>query len=49
MCLAASKNFSTVCTLRFLIGLAESTFYPAIQVGPSFMATITTADVHHSI
>ncbi|KAI9507764.1 MFS general substrate transporter, partial [Russula earlei] len=29
--LAASKNFSTLCALRFLVGLAESTFYPAIQ------------------
>ncbi|KAH9969935.1 major facilitator superfamily domain-containing protein [Russula compacta] len=31
MCLAAGKNFSTVCALRFLIGLAESTFYPTFQ------------------
>ncbi|KAI0301693.1 MFS general substrate transporter [Multifurca ochricompacta] len=31
MCLATSKNFTQVCALRFLVGLAESTFYPAIQ------------------
>ncbi|KAI9441913.1 MFS general substrate transporter [Lactarius indigo] len=31
MCLALSKNFSTLCAIRFLVGLAESTFYPAIQ------------------
>ncbi|KAH9916186.1 MFS general substrate transporter [Amylocystis lapponica] len=31
MCLAASTNFSTLCALRFLVGLAESSFYPAIQ------------------
>jgi len=33
MSLASSKNFSTLCALRFLVGLAESTFYPAMQVG----------------
>lgn len=31
MCLALSKNFSTLCAIRFLVGLAESTFYPGIQ------------------
>ncbi|KAI0288707.1 MFS general substrate transporter [Russula brevipes] len=31
MCLALSKNFSTLCAIRFLVGLAESVFYPAIQ------------------
>ncbi|VDC07710.1 unnamed protein product [Peniophora sp. CBMAI 1063] len=31
MCLAASKNFSTLVAIRFFVGLAESTFYPAIQ------------------
>ncbi|KAI0276188.1 MFS general substrate transporter [Russula aff. rugulosa BPL654] len=31
MCLAASKGFSTLCAVRFFIGLAESTFFPAIQ------------------
>ncbi|KAI0253642.1 MFS general substrate transporter [Lactifluus subvellereus] len=31
LCLAVSKNFSTLCAIRFLVGLAESTFYPAIQ------------------
>ncbi|KAF8491461.1 major facilitator superfamily domain-containing protein [Russula emetica] len=31
MCLAASKSFSTLCAVRFFIGLAESTFFPAIQ------------------
>lgn len=31
MCLAGSKRFSTLIALRFLVGLAESTFYPAIQ------------------
>ncbi|KAH9014762.1 MFS general substrate transporter [Lactarius pseudohatsudake] len=31
MCLALSINFSTLCAIRFLVGLAESTFYPAIQ------------------
>ncbi|KAI0741232.1 MFS general substrate transporter [Irpex lacteus] len=31
MVLAASKNFSTLVAVRFFVGLAESTFYPAIQ------------------
>ncbi|KAI0032098.1 MFS general substrate transporter [Vararia minispora EC-137] len=31
MCLAASRNFSTLVAIRFFVGLAESTFYPAIQ------------------
>ncbi|KAH9165042.1 major facilitator superfamily domain-containing protein [Lactarius sanguifluus] len=31
MCLALSKNFLTLCTIHFLVGLAESTFYPTIQ------------------
>ncbi|KAH9985455.1 MFS general substrate transporter [Russula vinacea] len=31
MCLAASDGFSTLCAIRFFIGLAESTFFPAIQ------------------
>ncbi|KAJ3557664.1 hypothetical protein NM688_g1349 [Phlebia brevispora] len=31
MVLASSKNFSTLVGVRFLVGLAESTFYPAIQ------------------
>lgn len=31
MCLALSKSFSTLCAIRFLVGLAESTFYPGIQ------------------
>lgn len=35
MCLAASKNFSTLVVIRFFVGLAESTFYPAIQVSLS--------------
>lgn len=34
LCLAMSKNFSTLCAIRFLVGLAESTFYPAMQVSP---------------
>ena len=34
MCLALSKNFSTLCAIRFLVGLAESTFFPGIQVSP---------------
>jgi predicted MFS family arabinose efflux permease len=32
LCLAASDSFSTLCAIRFFIGLAESTFFPAIQV-----------------
>ena len=35
MCLALSKNFSTLCAIRFLVGLAESTFFPGIQVSPN--------------
>ncbi|KAI5832240.1 MFS general substrate transporter [Schizophyllum commune Tattone D] len=31
MILASSKNFSSVLAIRFFVGLAESTFYPAIQ------------------
>ncbi|THH21258.1 hypothetical protein EW146_g270 [Bondarzewia mesenterica] len=31
MCLASSKNFTTLVIVRFFVGLAESTFYPAIQ------------------
>lgn len=31
MILATTKNFSSVVALRFFVGLAESTFYPAIQ------------------
>ncbi|KAK0205081.1 MFS general substrate transporter [Desarmillaria ectypa] len=31
MLLSTSKNFSQICALRFFVGLAESTFYPAIQ------------------
>ncbi|KAI0090926.1 MFS general substrate transporter [Irpex rosettiformis] len=31
MVLAASNNFSTLVAIRFFVGLAESTFYPAIQ------------------
>ncbi|KAG7451448.1 MFS general substrate transporter [Guyanagaster necrorhizus] len=31
MLLSTSKNFSHICALRFFVGLAESTFYPAIQ------------------
>ncbi|KAI0309610.1 MFS general substrate transporter [Amylostereum chailletii] len=31
MCLAASNSFSSVVAIRFFVGLAESTFYPAIQ------------------
>ncbi|KAH9924098.1 MFS general substrate transporter [Amylocystis lapponica] len=31
MSLASAKTFSTVIAIRFLVGLAESTFYPAIQ------------------
>ena len=35
MCLALSKNFSTLCAIRFLVGLTESTFFPGIQVSPN--------------
>ncbi|KAL6301177.1 major facilitator superfamily domain-containing protein [Sparassis latifolia] len=31
MTLASAKNFSTIVAIRFLVGLAESTFYPAMQ------------------
>ncbi|KAI0715821.1 MFS general substrate transporter [Cerioporus squamosus] len=31
MVLASAKNFETLLAVRFLVGLAESTFYPAIQ------------------
>ncbi|RPD59697.1 MFS general substrate transporter [Lentinus tigrinus ALCF2SS1-6] len=31
MVLASAKNFETLVAVRFLVGLAESTFYPAIQ------------------
>ncbi|KAI1797076.1 MFS general substrate transporter [Ganoderma leucocontextum] len=31
MVLASAKNFETLIIVRFLVGLAESTFYPAIQ------------------
>ncbi|TBU41641.1 MFS general substrate transporter [Dichomitus squalens] len=31
MTLASAKNFETLLAVRFLVGLAESTFYPAIQ------------------
>ncbi|KAI9000475.1 MFS general substrate transporter [Trametes punicea] len=31
MVLASAKNFETLIAVRFLVGLAESTFYPAIQ------------------
>ncbi|KAH9913576.1 MFS general substrate transporter [Epithele typhae] len=31
MILATSKNFETLVVIRFFVGLAESTFYPAIQ------------------
>ncbi|PIL35309.1 MFS general substrate transporter [Ganoderma sinense ZZ0214-1] len=31
MVLASAKNFETLIVVRFLVGLAESTFYPAIQ------------------
>ncbi|KAM5539259.1 hypothetical protein V8D89_007132 [Ganoderma adspersum] len=31
MVLASAKNFETLVIVRFLVGLAESTFYPAIQ------------------
>ncbi|KAI0707062.1 MFS general substrate transporter [Earliella scabrosa] len=31
MVLASAKNFETLIAVRFFVGLAESTFYPAIQ------------------
>ncbi|KAI0080980.1 MFS general substrate transporter [Panus rudis PR-1116 ss-1] len=31
MVLASAKNFETLVAVRFFVGLAESTFYPAIQ------------------
>ncbi|KAK0223546.1 MFS general substrate transporter [Armillaria fumosa] len=31
MLLSTTNNFSSICALRFFVGLAESTFYPAIQ------------------
>ncbi|KAK0194100.1 MFS general substrate transporter [Armillaria mellea] len=31
MLLSTTHNFSSICALRFFVGLAESTFYPAIQ------------------
>lgn len=31
MTLASAKNYPTLIAIRFLVGLAESTFYPAIQ------------------
>ena len=31
MVLASANNFSTLVAIRFFVGLAESTFYPAIQ------------------
>ncbi|KAH8092630.1 MFS general substrate transporter [Cristinia sonorae] len=31
MVLASAKNFNTLIAVRFFVGLAESTFYPAIQ------------------
>ncbi|KAK7682553.1 hypothetical protein QCA50_014353 [Cerrena zonata] len=31
MVLASAKNFETLLVIRFFVGLAESTFYPAIQ------------------
>ncbi|KAI0819272.1 MFS general substrate transporter [Trametes gibbosa] len=31
MVLASAKNFETLVVVRFFVGLAESTFYPAIQ------------------
>ncbi|EIW57174.1 MFS general substrate transporter [Trametes versicolor FP-101664 SS1] len=31
MVLASAKNFETLIVVRFFVGLAESTFYPAIQ------------------
>ena len=30
--LASSKSFTTLVVVRFFVGLAESTFYPGIQV-----------------
>lgn len=50
MCLAASKDFSTLCAIRFFIGLAESTFFPAIQVCSWFhmMGVLTTANGNYS-
>lgn len=31
MLLATSKNFTHLIVIRFFVGLAEATFYPAIQ------------------
>jgi len=31
MTLASSKNITTLCAIRFLVGLAEASFYPCIQ------------------
>ncbi|KAH9913575.1 major facilitator superfamily domain-containing protein [Epithele typhae] len=31
MTLASAKNFETLLVIRFFVGLAEATFYPAIQ------------------
>ena len=45
MCLALSKSFSTLCAIRFLVGLAESSFYPGIQVSPNLEKTFLDAVV----
>ena len=45
MCLALSKNFSTLCAIRFLVGLAESTFFPGIQVSSNMEMPFLVAAV----
>ena len=45
MCLALSKGFSTLCAIRFLVGLAESSFYPGIQVSPNLQILFLDAVV----
>ena len=45
MCLALSKNFSTLCAIRFFIGLSEASFYPGMQVSSNLEMSFLNAAI----